>query len=123
MLGNYRQGLADCQAALALSREAGCWHGEAHIWDSLGYAYQHLGDRRQAADCYRRALALHGQLGDRYFEAQSLVHLGDVHAADQDGAAARDAFRRAWSILRELEHPEADQVQARLRALSTAPTT
>lgn len=123
MLGNYRQGLADCQAALALSREAGCWHGEAHIWDSLGYAYQHLGDRRQAADCYRRAVALHGQLGDRYFEAQSLVHLGDVHAADQDGAAARDAFRRAWSILRELEHPEADQVQARLRALSTAPTT
>jgi hypothetical protein len=83
----------------------------------MGYAYQHLGDRWRAADCYRQALARHRQLGDRYFEAQSLVHLGDVHAADHDGATARDAFRRAWSILCELEHPDADQVQARLHAL------
>jgi DNA-binding SARP family transcriptional activator len=119
LLEDYRQGLADCEAALALSREVGHRPGEAHIWDSLGFAHQHLGDRHQAAGCYRQALALHREQGDRYFEAQSLIHLGDVHAADHSGEIAREAYRRAWSILREIEHPEADQVQARLHAMAT----
>lgn len=54
------------------------------------------------------------ELGDRYCEAQILIHTGEVRIDDGDPAGGRDAFRQAWSILREIGHPDADQVQARL---------
>ena len=60
-------------------------------------------------------------LGDRYDEADTLTHLGDTHHAAGDPDAARDAWQQALTILDELDHPDADQVRAKLGGL-TVPT-
>jgi tetratricopeptide (TPR) repeat protein len=55
----------------------------------LGYAHHHLGQYRDAVACYQRALALFRETEDRYFEADTLAHLGDTHYA------AGDSWRRS----------------------------
>jgi tetratricopeptide (TPR) repeat protein/transcriptional regulator with XRE-family HTH domain len=113
-LGDYPQALSYCQEALALHRAGGDLRGQATAWDSLGYAHHHLGDHSQAAACYRHALDRFREHGDRLNEAETLVRLGDTHQAAGDGAAARDAWQQAAKILDELDHPDTDQVRAKL---------
>ena len=38
----------------------------------------HLHHHQQALSCYRRALDLYRETGDRFNEAESLTHLGDA---------------------------------------------
>jgi hypothetical protein len=52
--------------------------------------------------------------GDPFYEADSLVHLGDSHAAAGDSHRARDAWQAAVTILDEMAHPNAATVRARL---------
>jgi hypothetical protein len=83
--------------------------GEAHAWDSVGFAHQKLGHRQLAARCFETALALFRELGDRYYEAIVLTHLASA-TGDRDGLAA------ALAILQDLGHPVADEVRAELEA-------
>jgi hypothetical protein len=53
-------------------------------------------------------------LGDRYYEAASLIRLGEAYEESGDAAAARDGWARALTILEELQHSDADQVRAKL---------
>ena len=89
----------------------------ANTWDSLGYAYHHLGRHAEAAECYQDALVLYRDLGDRYNEADTLSHLGDTHLPAGDGAVARAAWHRALAILSDLGHPDAADVTAKLTGL------
>jgi cytochrome c-type biogenesis protein CcmH/NrfG len=73
--------LVDCRQALTLLRELNHRPGQAATWDSLGYAYHHLGDRGQAVTCFNQAIALYRDLGERYQEAGTLARLGDSHQA------------------------------------------
>jgi tetratricopeptide (TPR) repeat protein len=86
--------------------------------DSLGYAHHHLGHHQQAIAYYQRALDLRRDLGVRYFEAETLTHLGDTHHAAANIKAARDAWQDALTILEELDHLDADQVRTRLHDLN-----
>jgi tetratricopeptide (TPR) repeat protein len=117
LLGDYQPALASCEQALVLHIELGDQHGEAHTWDSIGYAHHHLGDHVQAITCYRNALTMVRYLGDRYQEADTLGNLGDSHFAMGDSRAARGAWQQALTILDELNHPDAEQVRARLATL------
>jgi len=99
-----------------LAQELGDRDGEAHTWDSLGYAY-HLARRPQAADCYRQASDLFRELGDHYHEAASLAGLGDTHSAGGDHDAAHAARRHALHVLADLHHTEADTLRHRLTQL------
>ena len=60
---------------------------------------------------------------DPYEQSQTLVHLGDAEHATGDLAAARHAWLRALSLLEELDHPEAEQVRARLAPGSSEPAS
>ena len=115
LLGDYRRTLDYCEEALALHGELGPGVVQATTWDSLGYAHHHLGDHAAAVACYHQALDLFRELGDRYAEAQTLTHLGDTHDAGGDSAAARAAWQQAQAILHDIDHPDAEEIQAKLR--------
>ncbi len=76
-----------------------------------------------AADCYQHALALYGDLGDRYYEADTLTHLGDTHHAAGRPDQARTAWTTALDILTDLDHPDTDTVRAKLVTLDQTPPT
>ena len=101
--------------ALRVYEHLGDRRGAADTWDSIGYANQGLARYRSATRCYRRAVALFGELGDRFAEATSLTRLGDNHRAAGDPVAARLAWSAALAILTDLDHPHAGEVRARLR--------
>ncbi|MCM4080888.1 AfsR/SARP family transcriptional regulator [Paractinoplanes hotanensis] len=110
-LGHYREALDWCTRAVALADELGDRRSAAGGWDSLGYAHHHLGDHERAASCYRRAVGLYAEAGDRYFEADTLVNLGD----SLTGRAAVEAWEQALQIFEALDNPDADRVRDRLR--------
>jgi tetratricopeptide (TPR) repeat protein/transcriptional regulator with XRE-family HTH domain len=118
LLGEYQLARAFCQRSLRLSAEAGNRLGEGTTWDSLGYAEHHLGNLAEAAACYQRALSLHQEAGARLYEAATLTHLGDTRHAAGEPDRGRDAWQQALAILEDLQHPDADQVRAKLAGLS-----
>jgi tetratricopeptide (TPR) repeat protein/transcriptional regulator with XRE-family HTH domain len=118
LLGEYQLARAFCQRSLGLSAEAGNRLGEGTTWDSLGYAEHHLGNLAEAAACYQRALSLHQEAGARLYEAATLTHLGDTRHATGEPDRGRDAWQQALAILEDLQHPDADQVRAKLAGLS-----
>jgi tetratricopeptide (TPR) repeat protein len=111
---DYDQALSYCQQALTIVRELGDLNSQAHTCDSLGYIYHRLGRHQQATTCYQQALDLFRATGDPYGEATCLGYLGDRHDAAGETSAARQAWTHALDILNQLDHPDADQVRARL---------
>jgi DNA-binding SARP family transcriptional activator len=118
LLGDHQQGLDSCQQALTLYRDLGDQAGEAGALDSLGHAHHHLGHHRQAIECYRQALDLFRKIRNRYDEAITLNNFGDTHHAAGDDDAARDAWEQAQAIFEDLQHPDAEQVRQKLKALA-----
>ena len=114
LLGDYQQARAFCRQALTLCAEPATAGSRGNAWDSLGYAEHHLGNLAEAAACYQRALSLHRESGDRFPEADTLTHLGDTRHAAGELAQAREAWQQALAILDDLQHPDADQVRAKL---------
>jgi tetratricopeptide (TPR) repeat protein len=117
LLGDFRQAIAYCQQALTMNEVLGNQIGQAAAWDSLGYAEHHLGRHDRAIACYQRAVDLYRRCGDRYYEADTLVHLGDTIAVADNPDGARDAWQRALVILDDLHHPDATQLRAKLASL------
>jgi tetratricopeptide (TPR) repeat protein len=105
-----------------MNRDVGDPLLEAHTWDHLGFALHHLSRHADAIGCYERALGLLQEVSDRYEQAGILTRLGDTHQARSDGGAARQAWQQALAILDDLQHPDAEQIFARLRFLGTAGT-
>jgi DNA-binding SARP family transcriptional activator/tetratricopeptide (TPR) repeat protein len=115
LLGNYAEALTYCERSLAGIRALGerSWDDFA-TWDSLGYIHQHLGNYQQATGCYQRAVDLCRERADRYNEAVTLDHLGDVHHTAGEERAARQAWEHARRIFAEIDHPDGDQVCLKL---------
>jgi DNA-binding SARP family transcriptional activator/tetratricopeptide (TPR) repeat protein len=114
LLGHYDEAIACCERALAAIREVGEPHWEAATWDSLGYIHHQLGGYDQAIACYERSVSLWRDLADRFNEADTLDQLGNVHRSAGDLGAARRTWARALRIFREIDHPDGDQVRAKL---------
>jgi DNA-binding SARP family transcriptional activator len=117
-LGNYPQALIFCQQALDMHHQGSNRTDEGAAWDSLGYIHHHLGHFAEAADCYSHSVGIFRDIGDRFNAADSLTRLGDAYHAAGDQAAARGTWEQALSLLSDLRHPDAAQVQARLDARS-----
>jgi DNA-binding SARP family transcriptional activator/tetratricopeptide (TPR) repeat protein len=117
LLGEHREALIYCEQSLAQPEQLGYGHGQAAALDSLGYTHHQLGDFPRALARFRRAVGLYHDLGDRYNEAATLVNLGDTQLALADRDGARSTWQQALAILDRLDHPDADQVVARLRRL------
>ena len=114
MVGDFRSALEFCGEALELLRGLGHVYGMAGTWDSLGFIHHNLGEGTRAVECYREAIRLFHRLGDRTYEAGSVVRLGDALEAVGELDAARESWRTALATLEELDHPDADQVRAKL---------
>ena len=116
-LGDHQQALVHCRQALPCPRAR--QPPRRHHLDSLGYAHHHLGHHTEAITCYRQALDMFREIGDRYNQAKILTHLGDTyHAAGHP--PAHTAWHQALAILDDLHHPDAEQVRAKLSNI-TAP--
>ena len=118
-LGNYEAALEHCRQALDLHRAAGDRGAESDTLDSLGYIHHHLGDYQKAVACYQDAIERQRESGDQRGEADTLAHLGDSQLAAGSADAAHGSWRRALTILDELDHPDADEVRAKLDDLAT----
>lgn len=118
LLGDYGQALDCCRQALDLQRHLG---GEMpSTLDSLGFTYHHVGRHAEAAASYERAIELYRAAGNRYYEADTLVHLGDCHRATGAASLAVAAWRRALVILDDLRHPAADDLRLRVSGTGAA---
>jgi tetratricopeptide (TPR) repeat protein/transcriptional regulator with XRE-family HTH domain len=118
-LGNHTQAINDCLEALALYHSLADTRGEAATSDSLGYAYHHVGNYAQACRCYQAAVDLFRNLGDKYNEASSLSRLGDVHEDAGNSPTALAVWGEALAMLSDLDHPDVEEVRAKLRGRAT----
>ncbi|GIH26145.1 hypothetical protein Aph01nite_44550 [Acrocarpospora phusangensis] len=112
-LGDGREALIYCRQGLALLQELEDQVGQAATWDSIGYAHHLLGEYAQAISCFDQAAALCRDHGESFLEAGVLVHLGDSHERAGDLDAARVSWRRALTLLTELDHPDRHTLSAR----------
>ena len=119
--GDYEQALTCCEQSLKALRETGERGGEATTSDSLGYIHHQLGNHRSSIAYYQRAIDILRDLGDRLDEADTLSRLGDVLHGSGDTAAARRAWTDALHIYDEIDHPDADELRARLQPPGARP--
>ena len=82
---------------------------------SEGAADKVKGRLKEAAGCLEWSLAACRQGGLRHWEARALNSLGKLQAAKGNPTAACAAWRPALTILRELDLPEAAEVEAWLK--------
>ncbi len=117
-LGDLSEARAFCHQAIELCQALGYSPGEAGTWDTLGVVLQRLGEHGEAVPCFRRAISLDREMGNRYDLAMVLAHLGETYVAVGDLAGAREAWEESLLILRALHHPSAAKVRGWLAALS-----
>ncbi|WP_316759064.1 hypothetical protein [Streptomyces herbicida] len=79
----------ECLEALTMLQELGDRYGQATTWDSIAYAYPHLGRHAHALLGSRNALAILRELGVPCLEAVALIRIGDTHLATGDHDAVR----------------------------------
>ena len=113
-LGEHEKALACCQQALPLHRQSGNRDAEGYAWACLGDTYHHLGQHKKAIECDQRSAALFRELGAGPLLAWALTQLGDHLLASGHPQDARAPWQQALAILDDLQHPDAEQVRARL---------
>ncbi|MEV4397949.1 BTAD domain-containing putative transcriptional regulator [Nonomuraea sp. NPDC049607] len=113
----YDQAYADCSRAQRILADLGYAQGEGHAWDSVAYVLDAMGDHGRAVACYERAAELLLACDDPHPAAETLVRLGDTHAAAGDPAKALNAWRRALECYDTLGDAQAESVRARCAAL------
>jgi tetratricopeptide (TPR) repeat protein len=118
LLGDYQQARALCRQALALCAKVGHRGLEGAAWDSLGYAEHHLGNLGEAAACFQRAHSIARELGNRWHEAETLHHMAEARHDAGEWPEAREAWQQALAIFQDIQHPDADQVRAKLDAMA-----
>ncbi|OAH11435.1 tetratricopeptide repeat protein [Streptomyces jeddahensis] len=103
--GRTQQALTRYRAALDAGRQANDPYATSRAMESVGGAYQELGDWHRAADWYGRALAQRLTNGERRDAARLYGRLGTVHTyAGRYGEALRNwrsavaAYRRAGDV-------------------------
>jgi DNA-binding SARP family transcriptional activator len=119
LLSRYPEALHYCERALKLATETGYKAAQAQAFESLGFIHLHMDRSDQAISCYQRSLEIYRELGDRYLVTTILSQLGDAHHAAGDPGAASQAWLEALAILEDLDHPDADDVRAKLAGPAT----
>ena len=90
---------------------------EAYTWHASAEAQDELGQHDAAIVSYQRALELFDRIGERYYTARALSGLGDTQHATGDDKAASITWQQSLSILRDLQHPDAQRIEDKLTRL------
>jgi tetratricopeptide (TPR) repeat protein len=93
------------QIAVTAAARAGSAEGEAWILNNLGLAYWQRSRQEAAVDCYRRALRLREDLGDRAGEVVLLDNLGNAYDEMGRDHDALEHFRRALHLAERVSPP------------------
>ncbi|HJP78846.1 MAG TPA: tetratricopeptide repeat protein [Pseudonocardiaceae bacterium] len=89
--------------------------GEAATVDSLGFLAQQRGEQDKARDYLEQALALRRELGNPYFEADTLDRLAQAQIALGEAARAESAWREALRLYRAQHRiSDADRIRRQL---------
>jgi DNA-binding SARP family transcriptional activator/tetratricopeptide (TPR) repeat protein len=116
-LGRYEYGLAHCTEALAMCDSPDYAELEPFTLDSIGTAQHRLGNLDEAVSAYTRSIEGQRRTRNMYFSCEPLIKLGDLRHEQGRDDLARECWHEAWTILTELGHPDADDVQRKLAAL------
>lgn len=119
VVGDYQLSLDYYDKALELAHATGAGVLVAEGLNGRGEAYRLRGEASLALRGHLEALELVVASGERYEEARSRACLGDAYSELGDRDRARDHWRHALEIYREIGVPRADEVRAKLEALDT----
>ena len=115
-LGQFQQAIEFHQQSLEIKREID--DSEGGVLCNLGNAYEHLGQYQQAIVFYKQALAIQREVGNRSFEAASLMGLGTAYNSQGLYPRAIEFFQQSLDIVREVD--ELDGEANSLNGLGTA---
>ncbi|MEU6201512.1 BTAD domain-containing putative transcriptional regulator [Streptomyces sp. NPDC047061] len=121
-LGLFDQAIDCLKEALSVVHALGDHWIEGVALDILGTVYFRLRRHDEAFENYHQALERHRGASNRGRQCETLRNLGDLHLAVGDRDAARSCWQQALTLLEEVEefdHPEAETLRARLRALDS----
>jgi tetratricopeptide (TPR) repeat protein len=102
IVGDYTQGEALCQQALALCEQIGDQRGRMAVFIRLGILAQAVGDYSRARDYCEQAVVLAQAIGDRAGECDALGKRGYLAYFQDDYSAAEADLTRALQIAQEL---------------------
>ncbi|MGH9767791.1 MAG: CHAT domain-containing tetratricopeptide repeat protein [Blastocatellia bacterium] len=93
-----RKAIDKFEQALSLWQDIGDQRAEARSLNTIGLAYDDLGEKQKAIDYYHKALLLNKALGDRQREALALNNIGAVYLDLGDRHKAIEYFNQALSL-------------------------
>lgn len=111
---DFAEAIAHASEGLRVAHEVKNATLEVMQLDILGSAHRGLRECDTAVDYYRRYVELYQHLGSEFYAARGLHSLGDTYQEKGDLEAAREAWSRALEPLERHNHPEADNVRAKL---------
>ncbi|MDY0812686.1 AfsR/SARP family transcriptional regulator [Kitasatospora purpeofusca] len=113
-LERFDEAVSHDRDALAAFRGLDDEHGQAQALAGLGELHQLLDRDTEAVDYRRQALLLYRRSGDRYAEAEVLNGLGTSYSRLGRPEQAVRAWRGAHSILTDIAHPRAAEIERHL---------
>ncbi|MGQ4389166.1 AfsR/SARP family transcriptional regulator [Streptomyces sp. SAS_270] len=117
-LGRFDEAIDCLEQALTVLRAIGDRWGEGVALDILGTVHHQIRRHDDALAYYRQALDTHADISNQWGQAHVLGNLGDVHLAASAPDAARTSWQQALTILNQVNHPDAEEIRARLRRLN-----
>ncbi|MEU9456902.1 BTAD domain-containing putative transcriptional regulator [Streptomyces sp. NPDC048277] len=120
-LGRFDEALTHLQEALTVLQAIGDRWVEGVTLDVLGMVHHRLGHHDNAIETYYQAIEAHRDVGNRWGEGHTLRHLGDLHQKTDEPDAARTIWQQALTLFEELDHPDAEEMRNKLRALDERP--
>lgn len=116
-LGDWTSAVNMSEEAVAAAVDAGDLNTQASAYHTLGYVERARRSTDKSIHWYQQALDLYITCGSRFTTAKTHSDLGDVYADAGDFSTAKECWTAAHSIYQELNHPNAEDVQAKLADL------
>ncbi|OKI21299.1 hypothetical protein A6A08_21120 [Nocardiopsis sp. TSRI0078] len=121
-LGDSEQAEQQVSKALQIHERNGDQDGIAHALNTWGTVHKHLRNYPLSSGYLEDAAQKFHDLRDYYYEARTLMLLGDVEKAQNDPFAARAAWRKCLEVIGQIWELSPDPVHERLRSLDEGQT-
>ncbi len=116
--GRHEEVAEPTREALALCRRQGLRLYEGDLLNNLAESHAELRLIDEALTCYRSALTVTRECGNRDIQARALDGIGTILHTTGHPREAQEHWQEALAIYTELGMPQAEEVRTRLAALS-----